>query len=152
MSETKQIAALPDAKALAAKVEHLTNLLQSLTSGYEGKVVTGEDAENAGYALARKVERRSQDQNERRERYVAKPIDSTDKPEMIDKSDLETIEAYFAVCFECESYTTPAKEEWHEAAADAMDAGWRVINGDVYCGDCKGLVLQRIEEVEGIRG
>lgn len=45
-----------------------------------------------------------------------------------------------------------AKEEWHEAAADAMDAGWRVINGDVYCKDCKGLVLQRIEEVEGIRG
>ncbi|MDL5055873.1 hypothetical protein [Geitlerinema calcuttense] len=79
-------------------------------------------------------------------------IDSTNKPEMIDKSDLETIEAYFAVCFECESYTTPAKEEWHEAAADAMDAGWRVINGDVYCKDCKGLVLQRIEEVEGIRG
>lgn len=65
--------------------------------------------------------------------------------DMIDRWHLETVESYFANCSECRK-ATDANADWCEAAAFAMDEGWRVIETEIYCKDCIPLVLQRIQE------
>ena len=67
------------------------------------------------------------------------------RPECIDRYDLEIVDYYFANCAECRKGTNPGSE-WLIVAADAMDAGWRKVETEVYCKDCLPLIMQRIEE------
>lgn len=70
------------------------------------------------------------------------------QPECIDRTDLEEATFYFAACSECRKATVP-NSTWFIAGGDAMDAGWRKVETEVYCKDCLPLIMQRIaEEVE----
>ena len=73
-----------------------------------------------------------------------RPMDKI-QPECIDRYDLEIVDYYFANCAECRKGTNPGSE-WLIVAADAMDAGWRKMETEVYCKDCLPLITQRIEE------
>lgn len=75
--------------------------------------------------------------------------ESLDKiqPECIDSHDLDIVDYYFANCAECRKATNPGSE-WFVVAADAMDAGWRKVESEVYCKECIPLIMQRIEEEE----
>ena len=80
------------------------------------------------------------------EPLIDEPFD-TIQPELIGRTDLEDVPYFFVNCFECRKATEP-NSEWIVAAGDAMDAGWRTVNGDVYCKNCIPLIMQRIEEEE----
>jgi hypothetical protein len=78
------------------------------------------------------------------EPLIDEPI-TTIRPEIIDRTDLEDVPYFFVWCAECRKGTEP-NSEWIVAAGDAMDAGWRKVEAEVYCKNCIPLVLQRIEE------
>jgi hypothetical protein len=69
------------------------------------------------------------------------------EPDMLERWDCETAEYAYFQCAECRKDTKP-EAEWADACGEAMDAGWRKIEGEVYCKECLPLIIQRAEENE----
>ena len=64
-----------------------------------------------------------------------------------EKSDLETIDYYFVACSEC-GKATRDQGNWPEAISNAVEQGYQIDDGVVYCKDCAELALQRQREDE----
>lgn len=67
------------------------------------------------------------------------------EPQELQSVDLETVDCYMVVCWECKRATTTLESE-NDALANATEEGFRVLDDSVYCPVCIPLIQQRLEE------